>query len=122
MKVLKDKKIIILMVILLAYTIVYFTLVAKSSYAFDNDLDYNKLHLKTISIIEESAIKYAEANKNLFEKENTVYIKVQNLIDENLIATNNDDKLIDISNNNELNGKVIKIKQEKEGYKVEVDA
>lgn len=122
MKVLKDKKIIILMVILLAYTIVYFTLVAKSSYAFDNDLDYSKLHLKTISIIEESAIKYAEANKNLFEKENTVYIKVQNLIDENLIATNNDDKLIDISNNNELNGKVIKIKQEKEGYKVEVDA
>ena len=123
MKQIKDKKIIVLVAILLVFTIVYFVAISKISYAFSTDSDVAKNYELTIDTIKKSATIYAEQNKDLFNEEKTVYIKVQDLIDKQLLATNESGEIINPLNPSvTLNSNIVKIKLEDDKYIVEVDS
>ena len=77
MNMFKDKKIIALIVVMTLFTISYFIIVGKSSYAFRTDNLATERYNKTIDMIKKCALTYASNNKNLFKEENIVYIKVQ---------------------------------------------
>lgn len=117
----KDIKLITCFIVLLLFTLSYFFMVNKLSYAFDNTVDLSKNHDNKIKVIEECAKKYGEINKNLFSEDDTVYIKVTDLVNAGLLATNQDENVVDIVNNKILNDSVIKIKKEKDNYSVEVN-
>lgn len=117
----KDIKLITCFVILLLFTFGYFFMVNKISYAFDNNVDLNKNHEIKIKVIEECAKKYGETNNNLFLEEDTIYIKVTDLVNAGLLATNQEENVVDIVNDKILNDSIIKIKKEKDSYSVEVN-
>lgn len=117
----KDVKLITCFIVLLLFTLGYFFIVNKLSYAFDNTVDLSKNHDNKIKVIEECAKKYGEINKNLFSEDDTIYIKVTDLVNAGLLATNQDENVVDIVNNKILNDSVIKIKKEKDNYSVEVN-
>lgn len=123
MKIFKDKNVIGLIVILVIFTIGYFLLVNKISYAFSNDYDVEKSYNTILSLIEKSAIKYGEQNLELFDKENIIYIKVQDLIDHNLLIANEDGNIKNpLDKKENMNSNIIKIKYENENFEVEVDS
>lgn len=123
MKLLSDKKFIILGAILLVFTIAYFVLVNKVSYAFTSDYNPNKVYYKTIDIIKKSAIAYGNNNLELFKEQDTIYKKVQDLIDAKLLIPNEDGNIINpLKEDETLNNNVIKIKKEKDKITVEVDS
>lgn len=123
MKLLKDKNVIILIVILVVFTIGYFLIVNRISYAFVNDYDLEEVYNNTLDVIEKCALKYASDNANLFEKENTIYIKVQDLIDNNLLIPNENGYIVNpLKENENLNSNIIKIKYENDTYNVEIDS
>lgn len=117
----KDIKLIICFVILLLFTFGYFFMVNKISYVFDNNIDLSKNHEIKIKVIEECAKKYGETKNNLFLEEDTIYIKVTDLVNAGLLATNQEENVVDIVNDKILNDSVIKIKKEKDSYSVEVN-
>lgn len=117
----KDVKLITCFIVLLLFTLGYFFIVNKLSYAFDNTVDLSKNHDNKIKVIEECAKKYGEINKNLFSEDDTIYIKVTDLVNAGLLATNQDENVVDIVNNKILNDSVVKIKKEKDNYSVEVN-
>ena len=56
----KDKKIIVLVVILIVFTIGYFTVVNKVSHAFETDVDYNtikNIYLNKFGLLDENNVK-----------------------------------------------------------------
>ena len=115
----KDVNLISCIAIMVIFTFVYFFAVNKISYAFEYDYDIESSHKNKISVIEECAKKYGEINKNDFEKD-TMYIKVSDLIESELIATNHEGNVVDNYNGKILNDNVIKIKYENDEYSVEV--
>ena len=97
MKTINDKKIIALGAILLVFTIGY--------------------------IIKKSAVAYGTNNPDLFKEEDTIYKKVQDLIDANLLIPNENGNVINpLKEEETLNNNVIKIKKEKDKITVEVDS
>ena len=123
MKFIKDKKIICLIIVLILFTVVYFISVTRVSHAFSDSYDFKTAYNMTIKTIESSAKAYGEANQELFEKENIIYIKVQDLIDNKLLATNSSGNITNPLNAKKtLNSNIIKIKKEKEKILVEVDS
>lgn len=123
MKMFKDKKIIFLAAILAVFTIGYFVAVNKISYAFSDNYDLEKAYDNTIKTIEECAIAYGEKNSDLFNEENIIYIKVQDLIDNEILVTNKDGNIQNpLKENETLNTKIVKIKKEKDKISVEVDS
>ena len=62
-----------LLVVMIVFTIGYFVVANKISYAFDVDYD-NDLYELTIESIEKQAVSYAKANEELFVEENEVYV------------------------------------------------
>ncbi len=123
MKLLKDRKIIVLIVILVVFTISYFVIANKISYAFeiadDSEAQYNLI----IDNIKNSAIAYGKNNTNLFSENNIIYIKVQDLIDNKFLIPDEDGNLINpLKNSENLNSNVVKIKYENEKFTVEVDS
>lgn len=123
MKRVKDKKMIILAVVLLIFTISYFIIANKISYAFENNYDLNNSYNDTIDTIKKCAIAYAKENKNLFNKEKIIYIKVQDLIDNSLLVANENGDIVNpLKNSENLNSNIIKIKYEGEEFTAEVDS
>ena len=123
MKTINDKKIVALGAILLVFTIGYFVIVNKVSYAFVNDYDPDKVYNETIDIIKKSAVAYGTNNPELFQEEDTVYKKVQDLIDANLLIPNEEGNIVNpLKEEETLNDNVIKIKKEKDKITVEVDS
>jgi len=123
MNILKDKKVIMLIAILLVFTIGYFIIVNKISYAFSYDYDLNSIYNSTIETIKKCATAYAENNLDLFENEKIIYIKVQDLIDNNLLATNEDGFITNpLQENTIINSNVIKIKYEDKKITIEIDS
>jgi hypothetical protein len=123
MKILKDKKIIALAIVLMVFTIVYFVVVNKISYAFSNDFNTDKDYEKVVDIIKESAIVYAEKNKGLFKEDKIIYIKVQDLIDNNLLIANANGEIVNPLNKTQnMNSNIIKIKLEDDKFIAEVDS
>ena len=121
MKFLKDKKIIILVTILVLFTIIYFVVVNKISYAFSNRYDLDGFYNTTMNTIKKCAIAYGEQNLELFENEKTIYIKVQDLIDNNYLVADESGVIKHPLNENEtLNSNVIKLKYQNKEVTAEV--
>ena len=122
MKFLKDKKIVGLIVVLVVFTVIYFVAVNKVSYAFSDVYDVNDSYHKTIDTIKKCAEAYGEQNLDMFKKDNIVYIKVQDLIDNKMLVPNSSGNIDNpLKNNETLNSNIIKLKYEDEKIIVEVD-
>jgi len=120
MKNIKDKKIIILILTLIIFTFGYFIIVNKISYAFENGIDIQKIQDKRVQVIEDCAVHYGKNHNNDFNDEGILYLTVKDLIDAGYLAPNEDGNLIDISNNEILNNKKIRIKKENDKIKAEI--
>ena len=121
MEKLKDIKLLSCLAVLLVFTIGYFLMVNKISYAFDNSVDLSKSHDNKIKVIEECSKKYASINDNLFNEDDTIYIKVSDLVKADLLTTNREENVVDILNGKILDDNVIKIKKEQDNYIIEVN-
>ena len=66
-KMLKDKKIIALIIVLSVFTLGYFILVNKVSYAFVQTSNLDELYEVTINAIKETSVVYAQQNLFLFK-------------------------------------------------------
>ena len=122
MKQIKDIKIILLISILTIFTISYFVIANKVSYAFVTDTDVNVSYNNLMKTIEEGAKVYASKNTDIFTEDNIAYIKVQDLIDNNLIAPNDNGNIVNpLDKDDILNSKIIKIKKENDNLIVEID-
>ncbi len=117
-KVLNDKKIIVLILALLIFTVGYFSIINKVSYAF-TDNNQEKNYDKLIEIIKDSAEYYGEKHKDIFKEEKIAYIKIQDLIDDTCLAADENGLVINPVNNETLNSKVIKLKSGEKGIDVE---
>lgn len=121
MKKMKDKKIIILAIILLIFTISYFVIVNKISYAFDNNIDINAVYNLRINTITTCAVAYGDANKDDFNEEGLLYITVQTLVDNKYLITDENGIIENYLNESEkLNDKKIRIKNENDKITAEV--
>lgn len=121
MEKLKDIKLLSCLAVLLVFTIGYFLMVNKISYAFENSVDLSKSHDNKIKVIEECSKKYASINDNLFNEDDTIYIKVSDLVKADLLTTNREENVVDILNGKILDDNVIKIKKEQDNYIIEVN-
>ena len=73
-------------------------------------------------MIKKCALTYASNNKNLFKEENIVYIKVQDLIDSNILLANEEGIITNpLKNNESMNNNVVKLKLEDGKVDVTVD-
>lgn len=121
MEKLKDIKLLSCLAVLLIFTIGYFLMVNKISYAFENSVDLSNSHDNKIKVIEECSKKYASINDNLFNEDDTIYIKVSDLVKADLLTTNREENVVDILNGKILDDNVIKIKKEQDNYIIEVN-
>ena len=121
MEKLKDIKLLSCLAVLLVFTIGYFLMVNKISYAFENSIDLSNSHDNKIKVIEECSKKYASINDNLFKEDDTIYIKVSDLVKADLLTTNREENVVDILNGKILDDNVIKIKKEQDNYIIEVN-
>ena len=111
MNFIKDKRYISLVAVLVLFTVVYFVLVINVSHAFAVDYNVNATYDAKIDVIKKSAMAYGENNLDLFKDNDTIYIKVQDLIDNNLLVADNDGNIVNpLKSDDLLNNKVIKIK------------
>ena len=121
MKKIKDKKIFILIAILLVFTIGYFIIVNKVSYAFDNNYDLSNIYENKIELITKSAIEYGKNNLENFNEDGILYINVQTLIDVGLLIPNEEGNIINYENESEiLNSKKIRLKNENGKINIEL--
>ena len=123
MNLFKDKKIVILVIVLVLFTAIYFIAANKISYAFSNEFDDTKLFSTTIDTIKKCAVAYGKQNKDIFNDEKIIYIKVQDLIDNNFLVPNESGNIVNpLKNNETLNSNIIKLKLENEEILVEIDS
>lgn len=123
MKTFKDKKVIFLAIILVVFTIGYFVIVNKVSYAFSDNYDLEMAYDNIIKTIEECAVAYGKKHPDLFNEENIIYIKVQDLIDNDFLVANKDGNIQNpLKKNETLNTNIIKIKKDQDNISVEVDS
>ena len=123
MNMFKDKKIIALSAILLVFTICYFVVANKISYAFETDYDLKATYDNVIETIKKSATSYGTDKSELFNENNTIYVKVQELIDEKYLVPNEEGNITNpMDENNTLNSKMVKIKKDEDKIIVEVDS
>jgi len=121
MNKIKDKKIIILFGILAVFTIAYFVIVNKISYAFENNYDLNSAYSKRIETITTCAEAYGSANYENFNDDGLMFITVQTLIDNGYLVPNEDGTISNYLNENEaLNNKKIRIKNENNKMTAEI--
>lgn len=105
----KRNTIIELAVILGIFTIGYFALAFTISKDFKGDYK-EELYQNKISAIETQAAIYAEGKKELFEKENSIYLTVEELAKENAIISNEEGVVYNPRNNEEnINDLKVKI-------------
>ena len=121
MKNIKDKKIIILVLILVIFTICYFVIVNKVSHAFETDYDLKGAYEQRLETIVKCAESYGKSNLERFNEEGILYITVQNLIEFGCLFPNADGNVENILNNSEiLNNKKIRIKNDMGKIKAEI--
>lgn len=103
--------------ILLVFTIVYFVVATKMSYAFTYDEDKERYDSKISSIID-SAKSYAEKNPDLFADTDTIYVTVNELIEKQaIIPDDTEGNVKDPSNeNNNLNSLKIRLTYKDDVY------
>ena len=123
MKIWQDKKIIALGIILMVFTIGYFIIVNKISYAFETNYNVEEEYNSTIETIKASAIAYGSNHLDLFNESDTVYIKVQDLIDNNVLIPDEEGNITNpLKTNESLNSNIVKMKYENQEVSAEVDS
>lgn len=121
MNLLNNKKIIALILILTIFTLGYFIIVNKVSYAFVQSNDLDKLYEITINTIKECSIAYAKDNMDKFEND-VLVLTVQDLIDNKLLVTNSEGEVTNPRNSEKsLNTNVITIRYNDGNFDVKVD-
>jgi len=119
----KDKKIIALVIVLFVFTIGYFGVVNHVSHAFSSNYNAKESYNILINTIKECSKAYVKNNTDLFKQDSIAYIKVQDLIDNDLLVANSDGNIVNPLNESEsLNSNIIKIKVEEEEIIVSVDS
>lgn len=121
MKRIKDKKIFVLIGILIVFSIAYFVVVNKVSYAFDNNFDLSDAYNNRIKTITSCAVAYGRENIEEFNEDGLLYITVQTLIDKNYLIPNSEGNINNYLNNLEtLNDKKIRLKNENNKISAEI--
>lgn len=82
----KSKNIInyVLLAVIIVFSIAYFAIANNVSHAFEYDEQAN-IYQSKIALIEKLSNLYAEKNMSLFDEKETVYITVQDLVNDNLL-------------------------------------
>ena len=123
MNLLKEKKILVLVAVVVLFTVIYFVAANKISYAFSTDYDVDKVFSTTIETIEKCAVAYGKKNLDMFKEEKIIYIKVQDLIDNDFLIPDEKGNIVNpLKNNETLNSNIIKLKYENGEVLVEVDS
>ena len=106
--------------ILVIFTVGYFVTVNNLSYAFaDNEEAY--LYDRKINEVKVASLKYAQSHQGLFKDNETIYVTVDDLVDENLLEADNDGKVKDPSNPiKNLNSVKIRITKKDNSFEVKV--
>lgn len=121
MKEIKDKKVVILIIILIVFTISYFIIVNKVSYAFEFNNNLEDVYENRVETIEKCAEMYGRNNIESFNEEGVLYITVQTLIDNRCLFPNEEGNIEDVLNKSEyLNSKKIRIKNESGNISAEI--
>lgn len=109
-----------LIITLAVFTVVYF--VGVSKIAGDFDFDYQKeLYDNTIKSIEDQATLYGTYTEGLFNEENTIYVTVLDLANENIIKSNSEGIVLDPRDNTKtLNDLKIKITKDNDNVTAKV--
>ena len=80
----------ITMAVLLVFTITYFVIANKISYAFtDNQVE--SLFASKLSLINNAAKFYGENNLELFEEDKTIYLTVDELVEKGALLPDDED-------------------------------
>ncbi len=109
-----------LLIVIVVFTVIYFIGVSNVTYAFSTDVEEFEYNNK-INIIEKQSELYAINNTELFGEGDTIYIYVNDLIENNYIKTDEDGKIKDPLNpGKNLNELKIKIEKNQENYKVSI--
>lgn len=110
-------------IVVLVFTAMYSVVMINATYAYENDAD-EIAYSNKINIIENQAQIYASLNEDLFEDTTVIYFYVEDLIESNLIVTNEEgnvaNPLSETSNLNNLKIKVVLIDGEYIASVVEV--
>lgn len=121
-RIISDKKVISLVLTLLVFTVGYFAIVNKISYAFINNRNEELSYDKLIEIIKIGSVTYGKKHQDIFNEEKIAYIKVQDLIDNACLATDEDGLVINPLNNESMNSKAIKLKYIDDKIEAEIDS
>lgn len=80
-----------LMIVIVVVGVLAFVGINSASYAF-SDREAAKAELKNsrIELIEKQAVLYGEANKSLFKENDTTYIRVIDLVNNNFLVSNDE--------------------------------
>ncbi len=121
MKFINDKKFLTLAIILLLFSISYFIVVNKISYAFVSDYNEDFYYDQVEKIIESSAKKYAEEYSAEFN-DGVKYITVQKLIDLGYLIPDESGDIKDPSNENStFNNRQIYIRKTDDGFEIKIE-
>lgn len=87
----KSKNIILyeILAVLSLFTIIYFVVVNKASYAFSYDKD--SLYEARMNLINSGAKLYGENNLELFNEEDTIYVTVSELVENGFLLADDED-------------------------------
>ena len=117
----KNTFLISILAVLGVFTILYFAVASKVSYAFSYDEEKARYDSK-ISAITDLAVIYGEKNKDLFTETDTIYITVSDLVEKGLLeADDNEGNVKDpTSDVKTLNSLKIRINHTEEKYEATV--
>ncbi len=106
--------------ILVVFTIIYFVIANNVSYAFVNN-DESYLYSHKINEIKVASIQYMRSHEDAFIESETIYITVDDLVNDGLLEADNDGKVRDPLNTiKTLNGIKIRLTKLEDGYDVKV--
>lgn len=109
-----------LLITIAIFSIIYFIGVYNVSHAFSYSPHEEEYQAK-IHLIEKQAVEYAKQDKKFFEKKNTVYIYVEDLVKANYLAGDKEGDIMDPRNSTKsLNNLKIKLIKEKKEIKASI--
>ena len=123
MVIIKNKKgftTVELLITIAIFTVIYFIGVYNVSHAFSYSPQEEEYKAK-IHLIEKQAVEYAKQDKTFFDKKNTVYLYVEDLVQANYLSSDKEGDVIDPRNSTKsLNNLKIKLIKEKKSIKASI--
>lgn len=95
--------------VIAVFSAIYLFGMVNVSYAFSSDYEL-EYYEKTLNLIENQSLVYANLNEDLFEESDVIYLYVEDLIEMNLLTVDEDGNLANPTSKNEtLNKMKIKV-------------